>query len=47
LVVANGYDAFADAFRQKLTAEVAGLAPDRRLIHASVSAYVDQIKPPP
>jgi hypothetical protein len=47
LVVANGYDAFADAFRQKLTAEVGGLAPDRRLIQASVSAYVDQIKAPP
>ena len=29
LVVANGYDAFAEAFRQKLTLEVAGLAPGR------------------
>ena len=27
LVVANGYAAFAEAFRQKLTLEVAGLAP--------------------
>jgi hypothetical protein len=30
LIVANGYDAFAEAFRQKLTLEVAGLAPDRK-----------------
>jgi len=30
LVVANGYDAFAEAFRQKLTLEVAGLTPGRR-----------------
>ena len=30
LVVANGYDAFAEAFRQKLTLEVAGLAPGRK-----------------
>ncbi len=27
LIVADGYDAFADAFRKKLTLEVAGLAP--------------------
>jgi hypothetical protein len=30
LVVADSYDAFATAFRQKLTLEVAGLAPVRR-----------------
>ncbi len=28
LIVADGFDAFADAFRKKLTLEVAGLAPD-------------------
>jgi len=31
VVVANGYDAFAEAFRQKLTLEVAGLTPGRSL----------------
>jgi hypothetical protein len=30
VVVANGYDAFAEAFRQKLTLEVGGLVPDRK-----------------
>ncbi len=40
LIVADGYDAFADAFRKKLTLEVAGLAPDataatgRKLAHS-------------
>jgi hypothetical protein len=35
LVVANGYDAFAEAFRQKLTLEVAGRAPGQKLANAS------------
>jgi hypothetical protein len=35
LVVADGYQAFAAAFRQKLTLEVAGLAPSRRLALAA------------
>jgi hypothetical protein len=35
LVVADSYDAFATAFRQKLTVEISGLAPDRQLAHAS------------
>jgi uncharacterized protein DUF1194 len=35
LVVADGYEDFAAAFRQKLTLEVAGLAPSRRLALAA------------
>jgi hypothetical protein len=35
LVVADGYGAFAAAFRQKLTLEVAGLPPSRRLALAA------------
>ncbi len=35
LVVANGYDAFAEAFRQKLMLEVAGRAPGQELANAS------------
>ena len=35
LVVADGYEAFAAAFRQKLTLEISGLAPSRKLAHAS------------
>jgi hypothetical protein len=34
LVVADSYDAFAAAFRQKLTLEVSGLAPGWKLAHA-------------
>src|SRR5271165_784015 len=33
LLVADGYDAFAAAFRQKLTLEISGLAPGRKLAH--------------
>jgi hypothetical protein len=35
LVAAGGYDSFAAAFRQKLTLEIAGLAPGRTLAHTS------------
>jgi hypothetical protein len=35
LVVADSYDAFAAAFRQKLRLEITGLAPSRKLAHAS------------
>src|SRR5580693_45269 len=35
LVVAGGYEAFAAAFRQKLTLEISGLAPSRKVAHAS------------
>ena len=35
LVVADSYDAFATAFRQKLRLEITGLAPGRKLTHAS------------
>jgi Protein of unknown function (DUF1194) len=35
LVVADGYEAFAAAFRQKLTLEVAGLAPSRSIALAA------------
>ena len=35
LVAADGYDAFAAAFRQKLTLEVAGLMPGRKLAQRS------------
>jgi hypothetical protein len=34
LVVADGFDAFAEAFRHKLTLEVAGLMPERQLAYA-------------
>jgi len=34
MVVADGFDAFADAFRRKLTIEVAGLTPGRMLAYA-------------
>jgi hypothetical protein len=34
LIVANGYEAFAEAFRQKLMLEVAGWAPSSRLASA-------------
>lgn len=34
LVVADGFDAFAEAFRHKLTLEVAGLMPQRQLAYA-------------
>jgi Protein of unknown function (DUF1194) len=34
LVVADSYDAFAAAFRQKLMLEITGLAPGRKLAHA-------------
>ena len=34
LVVADGFDAFAEAFRHKLTLEVAGLMPRRQLAYA-------------
>jgi hypothetical protein len=34
-IVANGYEDFADAFRQKLTQEVAGLVPAGTLAHAT------------
>ncbi len=34
MVVADGFDAFADAFRRKLTTEVAGLTPGRLLAYA-------------
>jgi hypothetical protein len=43
LVVANGYDAFAEAFRQKLTLEVAGLAPGRK---PAIALIRGQIRPP-
>jgi hypothetical protein len=36
LVVANGYEAFAEAFRQKLTLEVAGLAPGSKMAAGSI-----------
>ena len=35
LVAADGYDAFAAAFRQKLTLEIAGLMPGRKLAQRS------------
>jgi hypothetical protein len=34
LIVANGYEAFADAFRQKVTLEIAGLVPPQRFATA-------------
>ncbi len=34
MVVADGFDAFADAFRRKLTIEVAGLTAGRLLAYA-------------
>jgi hypothetical protein len=36
LVVANGYEAFAEAFRQKLTLEVVGLAPGSKMAAGSI-----------
>jgi hypothetical protein len=45
LVVANGYDAFAEAFRQKLTLEVAGLTPGRRPAIALIRRQT--ARPPP
>jgi hypothetical protein len=36
LVVANGYEAFAEAFRQKLRLEVAGLAPGSKMAAGSI-----------
>jgi hypothetical protein len=38
LVVADSYDAFAAAFRQKLTLEISGLAPGRKLAHTGRTA---------
>ena len=35
LLAADGYDAFAAAFRRKLTLEISGRAPGRKLVHAS------------
>ena len=35
LVAADNYDAFAAAFQRKLTLEIAGLMPGRRLVQAS------------
>ena len=37
LVVADGYDAFARAFRQKLVLEISGLAPGRKLMRVSAN----------
>ena len=45
LVVANGYDAFAEAFRQKLTLEVAWLTPGRRPAIALIRRQT--ARPPP
>ena len=42
LVVADSYDAFAAAFRQKLMLEITGLAPGRKLAHASSSVQPDR-----
>ena len=39
LVVTDSYDAFAAAFRQKLTLEISGLAPGRKLVHASRNVH--------
>jgi hypothetical protein len=47
LVVADSYDAFATAFRQKLRLEITGLAPGRKLPRASARVDFDQIKPRP
>jgi len=35
LIVADSYDAFAAAFRQKLTLEITGLAPNSEMAQAS------------
>jgi hypothetical protein len=37
LVVANGYQAFADAFRRKLVLEIAGLAPGPAILAAPIA----------
>jgi hypothetical protein len=43
--VANGYGAFAEAFWQKLTLEVAGLAPGRKPAIALIRRQI--ARPPP
>ena len=43
LVIANSYEAFAAAFRQKLTLEISGLAPSSKMAQAS-SVKPDQMR---
>ena len=43
LVIANSYEAFAAAFRQKLTLEISGLAPSSKMAQAS-SVIPDQMR---
>jgi hypothetical protein len=42
LVAADSYDAFAEAFQQKLRLEITGLAPGRKLAHASSNVQPDR-----
>jgi hypothetical protein len=42
LVAADSYDAFAEAFQQKLRLEITGRAPGRKLAHASSNVPPDR-----